>query len=226
MCGRASQGSAFVRQLDDAIRANQAHPVIAVLVNGMSDSWYFDSFDGKWPIESVIIRDLVPHIDRTYRTIASREARGVEGFSMGGFGAAHLAFKFPEVFGVATLDAAAFNSLAEFRQGIPEISAKIFGADSTYFARNEPRALLEQNAARIRDRMTIRIAVGDLDRLQQANQGFHELLNRLRIDHEFEVVPGVDHNRQLFYDRLKDRAFRHYDRAFAPCVSDTGRICK
>jgi hypothetical protein len=34
------------------------------------------------------------------------------------------------------------------------------GADSTYFARNEPRALLEQNAAKIRDRMTIRIAVG------------------------------------------------------------------
>ena len=44
--------------------------MIAVLVNGMRDSFYCDSKDGKWPIESVIIKELIPHVDKTYRTVA------------------------------------------------------------------------------------------------------------------------------------------------------------
>ena len=40
---------------------------------------------------------LIPHIDATYRTIADRKHRALEGFSMGSWGAAHLAFKHPEV---------------------------------------------------------------------------------------------------------------------------------
>ncbi len=38
--------------------------MIAVLVNGMVDSFYNDSPDGKLPVESVIIKELIPHIDK------------------------------------------------------------------------------------------------------------------------------------------------------------------
>ena len=48
----------------------------------------------------MIVKELTPHVDATYRTIARREDRAVEGFSMGGYGAAHLGFKYPEVFGI------------------------------------------------------------------------------------------------------------------------------
>src|SRR5215469_15404987 len=78
--------------------AGKAPEMIVVLVNGMVDSFYNASPDGKWPVESVIIKELIPHIDKTYRTIASREGRAIEGYSMGGYGAAHLGFKYPAVF--------------------------------------------------------------------------------------------------------------------------------
>jgi S-formylglutathione hydrolase FrmB len=78
--------------------------MIVVAVNGLaSNTMYSDTHDGQYPLETVIITDLIPHIDATYRTIAAREARGVNGFSMGGFGAAHLGFKYPDVFGVDSI---------------------------------------------------------------------------------------------------------------------------
>jgi endo-1,4-beta-xylanase len=217
MCGHAWNGNVFVRQLDDAIRNNQAEPMIAVLVNGMSDSYYFDSPDGHWPVESVIVKDLVPYVDRSYRTIAARESRAVEGFSMGGFGAAHLAFKYPDVFGVAVIDAGAFNTLESFKAGIPTITAKMLG-DAEYFDRNDPMILIRQNAEKIRGRVRIRIAVGDQDGLQPVAQQLHETMKTLRIDHEYEVVPGVGHDRQLFYALLRERPFTSF---FRRALSDT-----
>jgi enterochelin esterase-like enzyme len=87
-----------VTRINAGIRAGKLPPMIVVAINGLrGNTMYCDSRDGKWPLETVIIKDLIPHIDATYRTIASREGRAVDGFSMGGFGAAHLAFKFPEV---------------------------------------------------------------------------------------------------------------------------------
>jgi endo-1,4-beta-xylanase len=211
MCGHAWNGSGFVHELDDAIHGNQAPPMIAVLVNGMSDSYYFDSPDGRWPIESVIVKDLVPYVDRTYRTIAKPEARAVQGFSMGGFGAAHLAFKFPDIFGIAVIDAGAFNPYAQFQAGIPTITAKMLG-DQPYFDRNDPMLLIRQNADVIRGRVEIRIAVGDQDGLQAAAQELHERMKSLHIAHEYEVVPGVGHDRQLFYALLRDRPFMGFYR--------------
>ena len=211
MCGHAWDGSAFISQLDQAIRSNQAPPMIAVLVNGMADSYYFDSPDGKWPIESVIVKDLIRHIDATYRTINKREARIVEGFSMGGFGAAHLAFKFPDIFGIAVVDAPGINSYETFRQGLPEISEKMFG-DSKYFDANDPMKLVKQNADQLRGRLKIRIAVGDQDGAEDPAHSLHWSLRNLNIAHEYEVVPGVAHERQRFYETLGFRAFAFYRR--------------
>ena len=40
---------------------------------------------GTAPMESVLIKNLIPHIDATYRTIATRAGRAIEGHSMGGW---------------------------------------------------------------------------------------------------------------------------------------------
>ncbi len=52
---------------------------------------------GDW--EGFITHDLVSFIDAHYRTIATRESRGLVGHSMGGYGAFRLGMKHPEVFG-------------------------------------------------------------------------------------------------------------------------------
>src|SRR5579872_981376 len=65
-------------RIDKAIRAKRIDPMIVVAVNGLAgNTMYSDTRDGQYPLESVIIKDLIPHIDATYRTIATREGRGV-----------------------------------------------------------------------------------------------------------------------------------------------------
>jgi S-formylglutathione hydrolase FrmB len=49
--------------------------------------------------EHYIARDVVSYIDAHYRTIASRESRGLVGHSMGGYGATRLGMKHADVFG-------------------------------------------------------------------------------------------------------------------------------
>lgn len=49
----------------------------------------------QFPIEDVIIKDFVPHVDATFRTNGQH---GLEGFSMGGYGSAHLGLKFSNLF--------------------------------------------------------------------------------------------------------------------------------
>lgn len=49
--------------------------------------------------EEFIAHDVVSYIDAHYRTIPERESRGLVGHSMGGYGAARIGMKYPNVFG-------------------------------------------------------------------------------------------------------------------------------
>ena len=49
--------------------------------------------------ERFIYHDLVAYIDAHYRTIPTRESRGLVGHSMGGYGATRIGIKHPDVFG-------------------------------------------------------------------------------------------------------------------------------
>jgi enterochelin esterase-like enzyme len=83
---------------DAAIEAGKTPPCFIVFVNGLVEGMYVDWKDGSTPLETVIVKELVPHIDSTYRTIATREGRLLDGYSMGGYGAARLGFKYHDLF--------------------------------------------------------------------------------------------------------------------------------
>jgi len=46
-------------------------------------------------------KELVAYIDKNFRTIANRDARGIGGHSMGAYGALKIAMLYPDVFGCA-----------------------------------------------------------------------------------------------------------------------------
>ncbi|MEK6239190.1 MAG: esterase family protein, partial [Planctomycetales bacterium] len=71
-------------------KRGEVQEVILVYPNGFR-SGYMDHHDGKIMTESMIIRELIPRIDRRYRTIASRAGRAVHGFSMGASGSLKFA---------------------------------------------------------------------------------------------------------------------------------------
>ena len=197
----------YIDRLDEAIQAGKAPPMIVVFVNGVRDSFYCDSADGRTPVETVIIKDLIPHIDKTYRTIAGREGRIVEGFSMGGFGAAHLGFKYPELFCAVSLLDAALLDVGTMERRHSALYQRIFGGRPERFEAENPRTLIEKNAAAIRGRTAIRFAVGAL---VEGNQSFHQQLTRLGIAHDYDAFEGVGHNHAGILDRLGDKNWAFY----------------
>ena len=213
--GNQRTGATFVRLLDEAVNDGKAPSTIAVLVNGMRDSMYCDAKDGSKSVQTVIVRELIPHVDKTYRTIAERRARAVEGYSMGGFGAAHLGFKHPDLFGAVSIMAGALHTADTIAERRPAIFHTIFGADKAYYQANSPWTLAETNADRIRGNTFVRIGVGGRDQLLDWNRGFHERLTRLGIASEFFVIDGVGHNGREYYKLLGDRLAGFYRTAFA-----------
>ncbi|MFN9911915.1 MAG: alpha/beta hydrolase, partial [Pirellulaceae bacterium] len=78
------------RMFHFAIRDKGVPPMMVVFVNGLSKRLWTDSKDGLAPVETVFIEELIPQVDKLYRTIPRREGRILEGFSMGGYGAARI----------------------------------------------------------------------------------------------------------------------------------------
>lgn len=89
-----------IQWADRLIAARSMPPAIVVLVDGftrLGGSQYVDSIhNGDYA--TYVVRDVVGHVDRTYRTIAAEGGRAVVGKSSGGFGAMHLPMEHPGVF--------------------------------------------------------------------------------------------------------------------------------
>jgi endo-1,4-beta-xylanase len=209
-------------RIDKAIRAKRIGPMIVVVVNGLAgNTMYCDTHDGQYPLESVIIKDLIPHIDTTYRTIASREARGVNGFSMGGFGAAHLGFKYPDVFGVDSIMA---PPLVE--PGLTGLPAQAWGrlfpsamdSDMEYWKENNPFELAVKNAGKLGDRTYIRIVAHSENEHWLAPQceKLHKILADNMVQHEYCFFVNVkSHNPTQCMDSLGDAAFSFFSSSMA-----------
>jgi putative tributyrin esterase len=75
---------------------------LIVVMPDVGNSWYVNwakSEGGQknaW--EDFIIKDLIGHVDSTYRTIAKREGRAINGLSMGGYGGLVLGLRHPDLF--------------------------------------------------------------------------------------------------------------------------------
>jgi S-formylglutathione hydrolase FrmB len=53
---------------------------------------------GPGRFEDLLIKEVLPEVDRRYRTIPDGGHRGVDGFSLGGFSAVSLGLRFPDLF--------------------------------------------------------------------------------------------------------------------------------
>lgn len=94
------QGMKLQTLMDDSIKNGKVREMIVVAANGSNaykGSFYTNSaVNGNW--EDFIVRDLVDHVDKNYRTIARAESRGIAGHSMGGYGSMMLGMKHPDIF--------------------------------------------------------------------------------------------------------------------------------
>jgi len=88
------------QSIDRGLAAASLPGMIVVMPDAMTPyggSMYSNSITtGDW--EAFVAKDLVAYIDSHYRTLARREARGLSGHSMGGYGTIRIAMKYPQQF--------------------------------------------------------------------------------------------------------------------------------
>lgn len=213
--GRPHSANRFIARAHRAIAAGKCPEMLIVSPTGLRGSMWVDSPDGTQPVESVILNDFIPHVEATYRVIPDRASRAIDGFSMGGFGAAHLGFKHPDLFGTISLMGAAIHRPEFFRDNRADIFAKAFGGDLAYCTAESPWTLVKTAAPRLKGRTLIRLYVGENDtRLRDKNVEFSTLMTELGLDHEHAVVPEAAHNAAQVLDGLGDKGWLFFSRAF------------
>jgi S-formylglutathione hydrolase FrmB len=162
-------------------------------------TFYVNSFDGRVRYEDFIMQELIPAIDQKYRTLANRQARGVSGTSMGGFGALHLAMQHPDAFGSASAHSAAL--IAKFPNPLPtegrwgfyaRVLQEPFGAplNEAYFDANNPLTLAE-HPERF-SQLKLYFDCGDQDRygFDEGAKLLDQILTAKGFPHEFALRPG------------------------------------
>jgi S-formylglutathione hydrolase FrmB len=90
-----------VPQTIEGAFATGTHEMIVVLPDSKTihNGSMYSSSVTTGDFENYVARDVVSYIDAHYRTIASRESRGLVGHSMGGYGATRIGMKHADVFG-------------------------------------------------------------------------------------------------------------------------------
>lgn len=185
---------------NEAIRSEKIPPMLVVFPNGLATSMWCNSKDGRVPMETVVVKELVPHVDQTFRTVADRSGRIIEGFSMGGYGSGRLGVLYPEIFGTVSILAGgpldlefqsprAKGNFAERERLLHDT----FGNDLDYFRSQSPLAIAQKNSAIVRGKSRIRVVVGDRDFTAGLNRAYSDHLKKLKVDHDLTIVPGVAH---------------------------------
>src|SRR5438445_1219406 len=137
--------------LADGIANGTAPPMILVYASGGSQTNYCDSVDRKYLGETTVVRELIPYIDRHYRTIASRDGRSIQGMSMGGFGCMSLGLKYPDLFSSIVAFAGGSCRPDDIASGGPCCGGR-FNSDPAICSAQPPETLARRNADEIRGR--------------------------------------------------------------------------
>jgi enterochelin esterase-like enzyme len=166
--------------------------------------------------DDYVARDLVAHVDSTYRTMAAREHRAVAGLSMGGYGAVTLALAYPEVWSAAASHSGVLSpafvgprpfprrgavrvryarSAAELDRswgGLWRLMEPAFGRDTAAWwardpARRAARLLRERPA--LMPALFVDVGRGD-DLVIDHNRAAHHALTRLGVAHDYREWPG------------------------------------
>ena len=194
--GYKGNESSETSPLENLIKSRSA---ITVFVNVVSTEP--DYFQSLIQIESSLLEELIPLIDRLFHTSPNRENRTLSGFSMGGNMAFYYAIKNPELFGGVVSYAPTFHHLyhKEYRTvGVkPDKFNEMYEAmihEKWYLEKDNILCLLREQADKVRKTLQIELHIGSFDILLCENEMMHRFLDSLSIPHQYVVFDGVDHS--------------------------------
>jgi enterochelin esterase family protein len=134
--------------VDRLIATRRLPPVIIVMPDGGSNSWYMDApGEGSGNVATAIERDLPAYVERTWRARSDRRGRAIAGYSMGGYGALRFALMAPDRYAAAAAMSGAFwtqvTPETRFDERIQRIFQGAFGRpfDARRFVAANPMTL-------------------------------------------------------------------------------------
>lgn len=189
--------------------------IIVVMPEG-NNSWYVDGAPIRNPsgterpgdkYESYILKELLPDVDKRYRTIQSRYGRGIAGLSMGGYGAIKFGLKYPSTFAFAGSMSGALAPATWTEDDLKNLKAiyeslpPVFGPPGSDVRQANDVFQIAQGlpASRIAAMPYFYLDSGTEDFFFEGSHRFAELLREKKIPHEYRELPG-DHSWQ-FWDR-------------------------
>lgn len=160
--------------------------------------------------DDYVTRDLVAHVDSTYRTLPNRAHRGIAGASMGGYGAVYVALAHPEVWGAAASHSGVLAPIVAAKEtGVREPTVTIarlasaygrrwpywrarFGATAVDWLLRDPCSRAGDLSGRNRSQLPgLSIDVGTSDPFLFQNRSFQDCLVRLHIAHSYSEGTGA-----------------------------------
>jgi S-formylglutathione hydrolase FrmB len=160
-------------------------------------SFYINSKDGKFRYEDFFMREFLPAMERKYRIGTTRSQRGIMGISMGGFGALHYGFKYPEKFAAVSANMPAL--IEHLPPELPQESQRrlmsaLFGnpPDLSFYEKNSAFHLERTAPLPALKRITIYFDCGSHDRygFNDGTVAMDKLLTARGIPHEAHIYPG------------------------------------
>lgn len=183
------------RITDELIAAGEIEKMIVVMPDatgigerrGGKNMGYFNVKD--WAYEDFFFQEFIPHIDQTFRTIATKECRAIAGLSMGGGGSVVYAQRHPEMFGACY----STSGLLDHRYGVVKISHDEIEWRWSVAQTSPVEFLRYATAEEIEKLRTVRwmLDCGDDDSLIQTNLDFFSEMKREKVPVEFRIRDGV-----------------------------------
>ncbi|RYY30207.1 MAG: esterase [Chitinophagaceae bacterium] len=172
--------------LDNLIAAGKAKPMIIVMPYGNTAARIAEQKGGSMPgdptsregadalnrskmFETDLVNNILPYIDKNYRTINDRNSRAIGGFSRGGGQTLRAAF--------GNMDKFAWVCCYSAYLSTPEME-------------NSYRSVYENPAKTNKDLKLLWVSVGDEDFLYKQTVEFIDFLKAKNINHKTLITPG------------------------------------
>lgn len=172
--------------------------MIIVMPEGETFGWYLDSpFDPNNKFETHIIKEVIPKIDATYRTVKSNKGRVITGLSMGGHGAMYLSTRHPDMFcaagtmsGAMDMNYTKFRVNEDFQKSLKDRFQKLLGTSDVSNEVYVNNSIVNMTETIKKNGLATIIDCGVDDFLIEANRELHRRLVYNNTPHDYTEHPG------------------------------------
>ena len=196
-------GSLNIQRIaDEQFKKGGCREIIYVMPEGYN-SYYCNRYDGSFDYMKMFCDELIPLIDKRFRTVADASSRAVAGYSMGGFGALTLAMQHPELFGISIALSPSMNTDSQYsalsQDGFNIQWGSVFGGKgmagtsriTSYYKSQCPLHLVADKSQNFSSVHFFVDCGDDEERLYDGSGELHCMMLSRGINHEYRVRNGA-----------------------------------